>query len=106
MPWFQFDLEDGKPPVGFSLKSDDAARFVNFMAECQRYKTANAELLVDAFGNPRTIAKRITLDGTSLICRPDEVKDFIEAEDESAYTITDVYLSDYEIERLPEFEGW
>lgn len=34
MPVFNFDLEDGKQPVTFSLKPEDAARFMNFMAQC------------------------------------------------------------------------
>jgi hypothetical protein len=34
-----FDLEDGKPPVSFALGSDDAERFVAFMAECEAGKT-------------------------------------------------------------------
>jgi hypothetical protein len=43
MPWMNFDLEDGNPPVGFSLKLEDAERFVAFMDECQRIKeSANA----------------------------------------------------------------
>lgn len=106
MPWFEFDLEDGKKPVGFSLKPDDGARFVNFMAECSRYKAENAELRVDAFGNQRTLAKRITLDGSHLICRPDEVDMILDGEDRSQFTITDLYLSEEEIESLPEFQGW
>jgi hypothetical protein len=35
-----FDLEDGLPPVSFSLKSDDCDRFMAFMAECQAIKEA------------------------------------------------------------------
>lgn len=34
MPVMNFDLEDGLPPVSFSLKESDAERFVAFMAEC------------------------------------------------------------------------
>lgn len=34
MPVMNFDLEDGKPPVSFTLKPDDCARFVAFMKEC------------------------------------------------------------------------
>jgi hypothetical protein len=33
-----FDLEDGKAPVSFSLRADDAERFMDFMAECQQIK--------------------------------------------------------------------
>ncbi len=35
MPVFNFDLEDGKPPVTFNLKPEDAARFIGFMAQCE-----------------------------------------------------------------------
>ena len=35
MPVFNFDLEDGKPPVTFNLKPEDAARFMGFMAQCE-----------------------------------------------------------------------
>ena len=35
MPVFNFDLEDGKPPVTFNLKPEDAARFMGFMAHCE-----------------------------------------------------------------------
>jgi len=34
MPVMNFDLEDGLPPVSFSLNANDAERFVAFMAEC------------------------------------------------------------------------
>lgn len=43
MPWFNFDPQDGKPPVGFSLKADDAERFMTFMAECQELKERRPE---------------------------------------------------------------
>jgi hypothetical protein len=36
MPVMNFDLEDGKPPVTFTLKESDTVRFVAFMAECDR----------------------------------------------------------------------
>lgn len=61
----------------------------------------------DAFCGPRTLAVRITLDGAHLICRPEEVDMMLDGEeDRSRYTFSDVYLSDEEIDRLPEFEGW
>lgn len=34
MPMMTFDLEDGLPPVSFSLREADAERFMDFMAEC------------------------------------------------------------------------
>lgn len=33
MPVFNFDLEDGKPPVSFNLKQEDTERFMAFLAE-------------------------------------------------------------------------
>ena len=41
MPRFNFDLQDGKPPVGVSLKPEEAERFMSvmsFMSECQALK--------------------------------------------------------------------
>ncbi len=38
MPVMNFDLEDGFPPVSFSLKPEDCQRFMDFMAECQQIK--------------------------------------------------------------------
>lgn len=38
MPVMNFDLEDGLPPVSFSLKTEDCERFMEFMAECQAIK--------------------------------------------------------------------
>ncbi|RZL05280.1 MAG: hypothetical protein EOP40_20590 [Rubrivivax sp.] len=40
MPQFNFDLEDGEPPVSFALIGHEATRFQAFMAECQHLKTA------------------------------------------------------------------
>jgi hypothetical protein len=44
MPWMNFDLLDGKAPVGFSLKPDDAERFMQFMRECQDAKQDGSRL--------------------------------------------------------------
>ena len=62
-------------------------------------------LRVDAFGNPRVRHVRVTVDGTSCICRPDEVSDWA-GDDPSQSTLTDVWLSYEEVELLPEFEGF
>jgi hypothetical protein len=40
MTVFNMDIEDGKPPVTFTLKPDDAGRFIAFMDECTGYKKA------------------------------------------------------------------
>jgi len=45
MAVFNFDLEDGKPPVSFTLNSNDTERFITFMAECNEHKKALAFLL-------------------------------------------------------------
>jgi len=34
MPIMNFDLQDGKPPVSFSINNEGAERFMAFMAEC------------------------------------------------------------------------
>ena len=36
MPIMNFDLEDGQPPVSFSLRSVDAERFMAFMNDCNK----------------------------------------------------------------------
>lgn len=45
MPVINIDLEDGMPKISFSLKNEDADRFINFMAECEEYKSINTELI-------------------------------------------------------------
>ena len=42
MTVMNFDLEDGLPKVSFTLKPDDAERFVRFMAECEETRTSLA----------------------------------------------------------------
>lgn len=44
MPVFNFDLEDGLPPVSFPLKTEDVGRFMDFMAECNDARKRIAEL--------------------------------------------------------------
>ena len=41
MPWMNFDLQDGKAPIGFNLKPDDCERFMEFLAECQALKESS-----------------------------------------------------------------
>lgn len=43
MTVFNIDLEDGRPPVTFTLKPSDAKRFVEFMAEMQSLRSQLAE---------------------------------------------------------------
>ncbi len=40
MPVMTFDLEDGEPPVSFSINTEGADRFMAFMAECQSMREA------------------------------------------------------------------
>jgi len=40
MPVMNFDLEDGLPPVSFTLRESDAERFMTFIDECQAIKEA------------------------------------------------------------------
>lgn len=44
MPIMNFDLEDGKPPVSFSINTEGAERFIAFMAECQAIRDSAAPL--------------------------------------------------------------
>jgi hypothetical protein len=62
--------------------------------------------MFDAFGNPRTRHVRITHDGVSLIERPENVTAMVEQDRISDYTLTDVYLSERELDDLPEFDGF
>lgn len=52
MPVMNFDLEDGLPPVSFSLNANDAERFVAFMAECDAALKAAAAPLAEAARTP------------------------------------------------------
>lgn len=47
MSVFNFDLEDGLPPISFTLKPADAERFMAFMAECQAIKGPTAPATVE-----------------------------------------------------------
>lgn len=45
MAQMNFDLEDGLPPISFSLKTDDAKRFIDFMADCNAAVKLGNDLL-------------------------------------------------------------
>lgn len=66
--------------------------------------------MLDALGEPRTRYVRVTLDGNHCVMSAVEGDRFLtearNAGDESAYEITDVYLSEREFEDLPEHEGF
>lgn len=38
MAVMNFDLEDGLPPISFTLRNDEVTRFMDFLAECQAIK--------------------------------------------------------------------
>lgn len=60
MPIMSFDLQDGKPPVSFSINIDGAQRFMDFMAECSAAQNAaRADLPA-----PATEIQRKTPDAT------------------------------------------
>lgn len=40
MAVFSFDLEDGNPPISFTLKPQDAERFISFMSHLSECKKA------------------------------------------------------------------
>lgn len=44
MPMMTFDLQDGKPPVSFSINNEGAERFMDFMAECTAMRDATPPL--------------------------------------------------------------
>ena len=84
---------------------------VNALAEeVQRQKVLLDGLMFDALGEPRTRYVRVSLDGSHCVMHPAEgdryVHDAVEAGDESAYVVRDVYLSEREFDDLPEFDGW
>lgn len=102
------ELADAKQPLDEQMaRLNRRVIELTGQLDALRLNLPDSPLMFDAFGNRRDLAVRITLDGTHLICRPDEVDDQLDGcDDRSKYTFSDVYLSDEEIERLPEFEGW
>ena len=53
--------------------------------------------------------KRVSYDGSSFICLPEELAGMLEAHSEDGdvkYEVSDVWMTDEEYERLPEFEGF
>lgn len=77
MPHINIDLVDGKPPVSFSLKSEDADRFQAFMA-----KYATLQDVVD-----RLHEKMENLIAAGLIPMPDGTR--LHALQQSIETIRD-----------------
>lgn len=59
----------------------------------------------DEKGNERKRRVRITFEGSHCICEPKDVADML-GDDPSQYTLTDTWLSDAELEALPEFDGF
>lgn len=56
MPVMNFDLEDGKAPVSFTLKPEDAERFMAFMNECNK-AVKDMEAVYDMFAMGRDARK-------------------------------------------------
>lgn len=53
--------------------------------------------------------KRVSYDGSSFICKPDEVEELTRldgCDDDMQYQVSDIWMTDDEYERLPEFEGF
>lgn len=47
---------------------------------------------------------KLTVDGTSCICEPDEAADMMD--DPTQYTVSEVWMTQKQYDKLPEFEGW
>ena len=62
--------------------------------------------MVDAFGEPRKRYVRLTVDGTHCIDKPENLADNIGDMSPDQYTTSDVYLSERELNDLPEFDGF
>lgn len=67
-------------------------------------------LMFDRQGNPRTRYVAIGYDGANMIETPEGAARYLEAArlegDDTAYTLTDTYLSKQEFDDLPDFEGF
>lgn len=48
---------------------------------------------------------KITFDGASCICRPEEVKDMLD-DSLTGHAISDTWMTEDEYEAMPEFQGW
>jgi hypothetical protein len=57
------------------------------------------------FGRRKRFA-RVELDGSWLICPPEEVATYIDDGDRDDYVVTYVYLTQRQLDALPEFEGF
>lgn len=62
----------------------------------------------DGLGNERKRFVRITYDGSHLVVTPKDVQEHVGDGNlpEGEYKLTDVYLSEQEFEKLPEFDGF
>jgi hypothetical protein len=90
MPVMNFDLEDGKKPVSFSLNGEDCQRMVDFMKECQDAKNQAEEdaAVIDKLA--KLLARiAIIIKGEELPLKlhsyhdlPDEVEKIIQQRDE------------------------
>jgi len=55
-----FDLDDGRKPVSFTLKPDDCERFMEFMSNCsaQKRQLEEAMELVNIINNSQNLANK------------------------------------------------
>ena len=70
----------------------------------------DASPMFDALGEPRTRHVRVTLEGNHCVMRAINGDSYLKEAradgDESAYVVSDVYLSEREFEDLPEHDGF
>ncbi len=73
-------------------------------------KAATADYEFDALGEPRTRYVRVILDGATMVISSADAEEFNATakanDDNSDYEFKDVYLSERELDDLPEFEGF
>ncbi len=60
----------------------------------------------DALFGRRTRYARVELDGSWVICPPEEVEAYIDGDDRGEYVVTYLHLTQRQFDALPEFEGF
>lgn len=91
MPWMNFDLQDGKAPIGFNLKPDDCERFMEFLAECQALKESTAR-----FRDQRCLPEGLRYSLPALVMNGHQLKqalEFVQADDSEEALDTEVSLA-------------
>ncbi len=93
MPLINFDLEDGKKPVSFTLTGEDSDRFMAFMAECDKYKAdlnALAGLIAEAAIRSGIGRPGDSINGLQLVALLDEMVEQIQRGKENPVSWPDV----------------